>query len=68
MVDDVIRQQCRAREDAERRERTLVRNYNLIKHDLAVANEENAALKEDNAALLARIRELEAAMAEAAKK
>lgn len=66
--EEIVRQQCRAREDAERRERTLVRNYNLIKHDLAVANEENAALKEDNAALLARIRELEAAMAEAAKK
>ena len=79
--EEIVRQQCRAREDAERRERTLVRNYNLIKHDLAVANEnlavaneentalkgDNAALKEDNAALLARIRELEA-MAESSKK
>ena len=79
--EEIVRQQCRAREDAERRERTLVRNYNLIKHDLAVANEnlavaneentalkgDNAALKEDNAALWARIRELEA-MAESTKK
>lgn len=71
--EEIVRQQCRAREDAERRERTLVRNYNILKHDLnvaneenaalkediAVANEENATLKEDIAALLARIHELE---------
>ena len=72
--EEIVRQQCRAREDAERRERTLIRNYNLIKQDLAVANEnlavaneENAALKEDNAALLARIRELEAITATSEK-
>ena len=72
--EEIVRQQCRAREDAERRERTLVRNYNLMKQYLAVANEENkalkgdnATLKEDNAALLARIRELEA-MAESTRK
>lgn len=45
---EIVRQQCRAREDAERRERTLVRD--------------NQLLKRDNEALLTRIQELEAAL------
>lgn len=65
-AEEIVRQQCRAREDAERRERTLVRNYNLLKQDLAAANENLAAAnenlasaKEENTALQARIHELE---------
>lgn len=53
-AEEIVRQQCLAREDAERRERTLERD--------------NAILKEDNAALKARIAELEQALAEAKEK
>ena len=49
-AEEIVRQQCRAREDAERRERTLIRNYNLIKEELDAAN--------------ARIQELEDALAQ----
>ena len=59
-ADEIIRQQCRAREDAERLQRTLERDNNLLKRDLA-------ALQEDNTALNARIAELEQALAEATK-
>lgn len=48
-AEEIVRQQCRAREDAERRERTLIRDYNLIKEELDAAN--------------ARIQELEDALA-----
>lgn len=34
-ADEIIRQQCIAREDAERRERTLERNYKLAQEALA---------------------------------
>ena len=40
-AEEIVRQQCRAREDVERRERTL-------KRDLERAKKENKALKEDN--------------------
>ena len=53
-AEEIVRQQCLAREDAERRERTLERD--------------NAILKEDNAALKARIAELEQALAETSEK
>ena len=71
---EIVRQQCRAREDAERRERTLIRNYNRAIDELNTTKEaldseklrntslqnENASLQNENASLLARIRELEA--------
>ena len=38
-ADEIVRQQCLAREDAERRERTLVRNNKKLK-------DENAELKD----------------------
>ncbi len=71
---EIVRQQCRAREDAERRERTLIRNYNRAMDELdsekqknaSLQNEnaslqnENATLQNEKASLLARIRELEA--------
>lgn len=59
-AEEIVRQQCRAREDAERRERTLIRNYNLIKEELASANAELANAN-------ARIRELEVALAASSK-
>ena len=71
---EIVRQQCRAREDAERRERTLIRNYNLIKEELDAANAElataNTELANANAELAtanARIRELEDALASSQK-
>lgn len=64
---EIVRQQCRAREDAERRERTLIRNYNRAMDELdsekqknASLQNENATLQNEKASLLARIRELEA--------
>ena len=43
-ADEMVRQKCRAREDAERHERTMKRNMNLLQ-------QENAALKNDNSKL-----------------
>ena len=34
-ADEIVRQQCRAREDAERRERTLERDNKKLKEELA---------------------------------
>ena len=48
-ADEIVRQQCRAREDAERLQRTLERDNTLLKNQLANAN--------------ARIKELEAIIA-----
>jgi len=53
-ADEIVRQQCRAREDAERLQRTLERDNTLLKKDLATAN--------------ARIKELEAIIAANIKK
>ena len=59
-AEEIVRQQCRAREDAERRERTLIRNYNRAIDELNVTKEALDSEKQKNAFLLARIRELEA--------
>ena len=56
-AEEIVRQQCLAREDAERRERTLVRDNKLLKKDVA-------ALKEANSDLKARIQELERLLTE----
>ena len=45
--DEIVRQQCRAREDAERRERTLERNNRLLKEE--VARHKKALLEKDGA-------------------
>lgn len=47
-ADEIIRQQCIAREDAERRERTLERNYKLAQETLA---EKNALIAQQEAAM-----------------
>lgn len=52
-ADEIVRQQCEARKEAERYERTLERNIRLLKED-------NSALKQENAELEKRIRELTA--------
>ena len=39
-ADEIVRQQCIAREDAERRERTLERNQRLLQEELKKKVEE----------------------------
>ena len=46
-ADEIVRQQCRAREDAERRERTLERDNKKLKEELAGLKGENAELKDE---------------------
>ena len=53
-ADEIVRQQCRAREDAERLQRTLERDNTLLKKQLANAN--------------TRIKELEAIIANTTNK
>ncbi len=55
-ADEIVRQQCRAREDAERLERTLKRDNKLLKEHLA---ERDATIADKDA----RIAELEAQLA-----
>ena len=45
--DEIVRQQCRAREDAERRERTLERDNKKLKDENAGLKDENAELKDE---------------------
>jgi hypothetical protein len=62
-ADEIVRQQCRAREDAERLQRTLERDNTLLKKQLANANEDLANANKDLANANARIKELEAIIA-----
>ena len=50
-ADEIIREQCRAREDAERIQRTLERDLMLVTQEKTALLEDNASLKEDNASL-----------------
>ena len=50
-ADEIVRQQCRAREDAERRERTLERDNKKLKDENAGLKDENAGLRDENAEL-----------------
>ena len=54
-ADEIIRQQCIAREDAERRERTLERNYKLAQETIAEMSstlaEKDSALAEKDSAM-----------------
>ena len=70
-AEEIIRQKCLAREEAERHERTLKRDMKklleenvAVKAEYAAVKEEYAAVKEENAALSARIAELEAQLAQ----
>ncbi len=56
---DIVREQCRAREDALRRERTLERDKKiLLQENLALQNK-NASLQDENASLRKQIAELQ---------
>ena len=57
-------EKCRAREDAERHERTMKRDMNRLKKENATVKKENAAMKQENAAMATRIAELEAQLAQ----
>ena len=73
-ADELLLEQCRAREEAERHERTIKRDMKQLndriaaltedntslKGDIASLKDDNASLKDDNARLKARIAELEA--------
>ena len=73
-ADELLLEQCRAREEAERHERTIKRDMKQLndriaaltedntslKGDIASLKDDNASLKDDNARLRARIAELEA--------
>ena len=63
-AEEIVRQKCRAREDAERHERTMKRDMNRLKNDNATVKKENAAMKQENAAMATRIAELEAQLAQ----
>jgi len=67
-VDEIVRQQCRAREDAERLQRTLERDNTLLKKELDTANENLINANEELAIANARIKELEAIIADKTSK
>ena len=50
-ADEIVRQQCRAREDAERRERTLERDKQIWMKKYEKAQADNIILQEDNISL-----------------
>lgn len=46
-ADEIVRQQCRAREEAERREKTLERDIKILRDDLENTKEDLENTKED---------------------
>ena len=50
-ADEIVRQQCLAREDAERRERSLERDNRILKEEKAALQEKTEALQEETEAL-----------------
>ena len=50
-ADEIVRQQCLAREDAERRERSLERDNRILKEEKAALQEDKASLEKDKASL-----------------
>ena len=57
---ETVREQCRAREDALRRERTLERDNNRLLAENASHQEKIASLQDENASLRKKLAELEA--------
>ena len=47
-ADEMVRQKCLAREEAERHERTMKRNMNLLKQENAALKDDNSKLQDDN--------------------
>lgn len=50
-ADEMVRQKCRAREEAERHERTMKRNMDLLKQENVTLKDDNVKLKDDNSKL-----------------
>ena len=70
-ADEIVRQKCLAREEAERHERTVKRNMDLLKKENETLQMRNASLQKTNVSLQeditakdAYIAELEAKLAE----
>ena len=62
-ADEIVRQKCLAREEAERHERTVKRNMDLLKKENETLQMRNVSLQEDITAKDAYIAELEAQLA-----
>lgn len=58
-ADEIIRQRCFYREEAERHERTIKRDMKALKEKINILEEEKASLKEEKVALLEKIKMLE---------
>ena len=56
---EIVREQCRAREDALRRERTLERDNKILLQEKQALQDENASLQDENASLRKQIAELQ---------
>ena len=63
-VDEIFRQQCRAREDAERRERTLERDKQIWMKKYEKAQADNISLQEDNISLQTELEQAKKRIAE----
>ena len=50
-ADEMVRQKCLAREEAERHERTMLRDIQILEEKKAVLENKNADLQDKNAAL-----------------
>jgi len=50
-ADEMVRQKCLAREEAERHEHTMLRDIQILEEKKAVLENKNAALQDKNAAL-----------------
>ena len=57
--EEIVREQCRAREDALRRERTLERDNKIWQEKYHTLQDENVALKDENALLRKQLAELQ---------
>ena len=50
-ADEMVRQKCLAREEAERHERTMLRNIKILENKNAELEDENTELKDENTEL-----------------
>lgn len=58
-ADEIMRQRCRAREDAERHERTMKRDIRVLKEENASLKKLTSSLEEKNASLIQHTSSLE---------
>ena len=63
-ADELVRQKCRAREEAERHERTLKRNMEKLREENSTLQEKNSTLQEENSTLQKENSTLQAYVAE----